>query len=32
MKALLSTVVGGPETLVMQDLPSPRPKPGFAVA
>jgi NADPH2:quinone reductase len=31
MKALLSKAVGGPETLVLEDLPSPTPKPGFAV-
>jgi NADPH2:quinone reductase len=31
MKALLSTSVGGPETLVLEDLPSPEPKPGHAV-
>ena len=31
MKALLSTSVGGPETLVLQDLPSPTPRPGWAV-
>src|ERR1700721_4721086 len=31
MKALLSKEVGGPETLVLEDLPSPKPKPGFAV-
>ena len=31
MKALLSTVVGGPETLVLQDLPSPTAGPGQAV-
>ncbi len=31
MKALLSKAVGGPETLVLEDLPSPSPKPGFAV-
>jgi NADPH2:quinone reductase len=31
MKALLSKEVGGPETLVLEDLPSPTPKPGFAV-
>ena len=31
MKALLSKEVGGPETLVLEELPSPRPKPGFAV-
>ena len=31
MKALLSKAVGGPETLVLEDLPSPKPKPGFAV-
>jgi NADPH2:quinone reductase len=31
MKALLSKVVGGPETLVLEDLPSPEAKPGFAV-
>jgi NADPH2:quinone reductase len=31
MKALLSKQVGGPETLVLEELPSPKPKPGFAV-
>jgi NADPH2:quinone reductase len=31
MKALLSKAVGGPETLVLEDVPSPTPKPGFAV-
>ena len=31
MKALLSKAVGGPETLVLEDVPSPEPKPGFAV-
>ncbi|MFI4975618.1 MAG: NADPH:quinone oxidoreductase family protein [Caulobacterales bacterium] len=31
MKALLSKSVGGPETLVLEDVASPRPKPGFAV-
>jgi NADPH2:quinone reductase len=31
MKALLSKAVGGPETLVLEDLPSPTPKPGQAV-
>jgi NADPH2:quinone reductase len=31
MKALLSKSVGGPETLVLEDVPSPKPKPGFAV-
>src|SRR5690348_81921 len=31
MKALLSKAVGGPETLVLEDLPSPSAKPGFAV-
>jgi NADPH2:quinone reductase len=31
MKALLSKQVGGPETLVLEDLPSPKAKPGFAV-
>src|SRR5579871_1996785 len=31
MKALLSKAVGGPETLVLEDLPSPTPKAGFAV-
>jgi len=31
MKALLSKEVGGPETLVLEELPSPKPKPGFAV-
>ncbi|MEO7178005.1 MAG: NADPH:quinone oxidoreductase family protein, partial [Allosphingosinicella sp.] len=28
MKALLSTAVGGPETLELSDLPEPRPGPG----
>src|SRR6185437_3930622 len=31
MKALLSKAVGGPETLVLEDVPSPKAKPGFAV-
>jgi NADPH2:quinone reductase len=31
MKALLSTEVGGPETLKLQDVPSPEAKPGWAV-
>src|SRR5271154_1026631 len=31
MKALLSKSVGGPGTLVVEDLPSPQPKPGQAV-
>jgi NADPH:quinone reductase len=31
MKALLSKEVGGPDTLVLEDLPSPTAKPGFAV-
>src|SRR3954454_6570984 len=31
MKALLSKTVGGPETLVFEDVPSPEAKPGFAV-
>jgi NADPH2:quinone reductase len=31
MKALLSTQVGGPEALVIQDMPSPQAKPGWAV-
>jgi NADPH2:quinone reductase len=31
MKALLSKVVGGPDTLVLDDLPSPQAKPGHAV-
>jgi NADPH2:quinone reductase len=31
MKALLSKVVGGPETLVLEDVPSPKAKPGGAV-
>src|ERR1700721_2402826 len=31
MKALLSKEVGGPEPVVLEDLPSPKPKPGFAV-
>ena len=31
MKAVLSKSIGGPETLEMQDLPSPSAKPGWAV-
>ncbi len=31
MKALLSKSVGGPETLELEDLPSPTPRPGWAV-
>ena len=31
MKALLSKVVGGPETLAFEELPSPAARPGFAV-
>lgn len=31
MKALLSKAVGGPETLVLDELPSPEAKPGFVV-
>jgi NADPH2:quinone reductase len=31
MKALLSKAMGGPETLVLEDVPSPEAKPGFAV-
>jgi NADPH:quinone reductase len=31
MKALLSVEVGGPGTLVIKDMPSPSPKPGWAV-
>ena len=31
MKALLSKAVGGPETLVLEEVPSPTPRPGFAV-
>ena len=31
MKALLSTQVGGPETLVIEDIPSPEPGPGMVV-
>ena len=31
MKALLSKAVGGPDTLVLEDMPSPEAKPGFAV-
>jgi NADPH2:quinone reductase len=31
MKALLSKAVGGPDTLVLEDVPSPTPKPGLAV-
>src|SRR3569832_780068 len=32
MKALLSKEVGGPETLVLENVPAPAAKPGFAVA
>ncbi len=31
MKAVLSKAVGGPETLVLEDLPAPTAKPGWAV-
>src|SRR5438128_2031015 len=31
MKALLSKQVGGPETLVLEDVPSPKARPGGAV-
>jgi NADPH2:quinone reductase len=31
MKALLSKSVGGPETLVLEDVPSPKARPGWAV-
>lgn len=31
MKALLSKEVGGPDTLVLEDVPSPEAKPGWAV-
>src|SRR5690349_22152870 len=31
MKALLSKVTGGPETLVLEEVPSPEAKPGHAV-
>ena len=31
MKALLSKVVGGPESLVLEDVPAPEAKPGHAV-
>ena len=31
MKALLSKIVGGPDTLVLEDLPEPAAKAGFAV-
>src|SRR5580704_406099 len=31
MKALLSKAVGGPDTLVLEEMPSPRARPGFAV-
>jgi len=31
MKALLSKAVGGPDTLVLDELPSPEPKPGQAM-
>ena len=31
MKAVLSKVVGGPETLVVEDIPAPEAKPGYAV-
>jgi len=31
MKALLSKAVGGPESLVLEDVPSPEAKPGFVV-
>lgn len=29
MKAVLSKVTGGPETLVVEDIPSPRPSPAM---
>src|SRR5665213_210115 len=31
MKAVLSKAVGGPETLVLEELPAPTAKPGWAV-
>lgn len=31
MKALLSKVVGGPDTLVLEDVPTPEARPGWAV-
>ena len=31
MKALLSKAVGGPDTLVLEDMASPEAKPGMAV-
>ncbi|MDB5419978.1 MAG: hypothetical protein JWP50_3397, partial [Phenylobacterium sp.] len=31
MKALLSKEAGGPESLVLEDVPAPQAKPGFAV-
>ena len=31
MKAVLSKVTGGPETLVVEDIPAPEAKPGHAV-
>ena len=31
MKALLSKAVGGPETLVLEEVPNPEAKPGHAV-
>ena len=31
MKALLSKAVGGPDTLVLEDMPSPKARPGWAV-
>ena len=31
MKALLSKAVGGPDTLVLEDVPNPEARPGFAV-
>ena len=31
MKALLSKEVGGPDSLVLDDMPAPQAKPGFAV-
>ncbi len=31
MRALLSKAVGGPDTLVLEDVPSPKARPGFAV-
>ena len=31
MKALISKAVGGPETLVLDDLPDPKARPGVAI-